>query len=161
MEASLVDINYIAMSERTYHDFVQNAQVQKFVASKTAVTPIPDKMSASQFSAILGLPPILIGTRKGKTASGYGYVWGDNVALIHADAGIPTGGQTISTARTFRWSGANSGAPDGTMQGGFLVRTYFDPKRGSRGGTVVVVTHNDVEIMTSVYAGGLIIAAHQ
>jgi hypothetical protein len=161
MEASLVNITALAMSERTYHDFVQNAQVQKFVASKTMVTPIPDKMSASQFSAILGLPPILIANRKAKTSTGYGYLWGDNVALLHADAGIPTGGQTISTARTFRWSGANSGAPDGTMQGGFLVRTYYDPKRGPRGGTMVVVTHNDAEIMTSVYAGGLIIGAHQ
>lgn len=159
IEASLTDIGGIVMSERTYHDFIQNAQVQKYVASKTAVAPLPN---ASSFSAILELPPIIVGRRKGNTsASAFGYVWGDNVALIKADAGIPSGGASISTARTFRWTGANGGSPDGTVQGGFLVRSYFDPKRGPRGSKVVVVCHDDAEVMTSTIAGGLITGAHQ
>jgi hypothetical protein len=87
-------------------------------------------------------------------------VWGDNVALLYNDPSAPRDGQSISTAYTFRWTGADSGVADGTMQGGYLVRTYFDPRRGSRGGKMLVVVHNDDEIMTSTVAGGLIIAAH-
>lgn len=156
IEASLVDVSHIVMSERTFHDFVQNAQVQKYIATKTAVAPVP---GSSEFSALLSLPPIVVGKRKGiVTASTYGYVWGDNVALIHADAGIPSGGSTISTARTFRWNGG--GATDGSMQGGYLVRSYFDAKRGPRGGKVIAVVVNDTEVMTSVSAGGLLTAAH-
>jgi len=159
IEASLVPVNAVAMSERTYHDFMQNAQVQKYITYKTGTAPIP---GSDTLSAILQLPRFIVGTRKAlSSASAVGYVWGDNVALLHVDAGIPSGGATISTARTFRWSGANGGANDGTMQGGFLVRSYFDPKRGARGGKVVAVVHNDTEVMTSTVAGALLTAAHQ
>jgi hypothetical protein len=158
IEASLTDVSAVVMSQRTYNDFFQNAQVQKYIASKSGIAPIPGQ---SEFSAILKLPPIIVGSRKALAAAGIGYMWGDNVALINADAGIPSGGSTISTARTFRWNGANGGANDGTMQGGFLVRSYWDPKRGSRGGKVVAVVHNDTEVMTSTVAGALIVGAHQ
>ena len=47
------------------------------------------------------------------------------------------------------------------MTAGFLVRTYYDPKRGARGGTQVVVVHNDIEVQTSQLVGGLILNAHQ
>lgn len=157
IEASLTPVRAIAMSERVMHDFVQNAAVQKYVASKTAVAPIAD---AGAFSALLRLPPILVSQVKGKTASGYDYVFGNNVALVCNDPAAPRDGQTISTAYTFRWTGADGSVPDGTMSGGFLVRSYFDPRRGARGGRVIVVAHNDAEVMTSVYAGGLVTGAH-
>lgn len=160
IESSLTPVRAVVMSERTWHDFVQNAAVQKYVASKTMVQPIANQAGASQFSALLGLPPIIIATMKGKAStSTYGYVWGNNVALISNDPSAPRDGQTISTAYTFRWNGG--GSSDGNMSGGFLVRSYFDPKRGARGGKMIVVVHNDAEVMTSVYAGGLIIGAHQ
>jgi len=168
IENSLTPVAAIAMSEQVWHDFVQNAAVQKYVASKIDAPPLPqssagdfNRITGEKFSALLGLPPFLIGRMKGKTSSGYGYVWGNNVALLYNLPGVPSDGQSISTAKTFRWTGADSGAADGTMQGGFLVRSYFDPKRGARGGRMVVVTHNDAEIMTSVFAGGLVINAHQ
>lgn len=159
IEASLTPVRAIAMSERTWHDFVQNAAVQKYVAAKTMVQPIASNGEASNFSALLGLPPILIGTMKGKAPSGYGYVWGSNVALLCNDPSAPKDGQTIATAYTFRWTGA--GSSDGNMMGGFLVRSYYDPSRGARGGKKIVVVHNDAEVMTSVYAGALITGAHQ
>jgi hypothetical protein len=157
------------MSEQVWHDFVQNAAVQKYVASKTQVVPLPasraggqDIIKNEEFSALLGLPPFLIGRMKKKlTSSTYGYVWGNNVALLQNDPTVPSDGQSISTSKTFRWTGANTGAPDGTVQGGFLVRSYFDPRMGARGARRIVVTVNDAEVMTSVYAGGLIVNAHQ
>lgn len=160
MQSSYTDVSAIVMSELVYQDFIQNAAVQKYIASKTAITPLPS--DGAQFSAILQLPPIVVARRKAILSSGsLGYIWGNNVVLVKAEDPIPTNGETVSTARTFRWTGAGLNAPDGTMQGGFLVRSYYDPKRGPRGGRMVVVTHNDAEKMTSVFAGGLIISAHQ
>lgn len=167
IESSLTPVHAIVMSERTWHDFVTNAAVQKFVASKIDIPPLPNAQAgttvsiADKFSAILGLPPILIGRVKYLSAAAtYSYVWGNSVVLINNDPTIPSDGQTISTFKNFRWSGADSGVPDGTVQGGFLVRSYFDPRRGARGSRVVVVTHNDAFAVTSVYAGGLITGAH-
>lgn len=167
IESSLTPVRAIAMSEQVWHDFVQNSQVQKYVANKIDAPPLPNANAgsysqiSSQFSALLGLPPFLIGRMRKKTgASTYGYVWGNNVALLNNDGQIPMM-TAPSTAKTFRWNGANSGVPDGSMQGGFLVRSFFDPKRGGRGSRIVVVTHNDAEAMTAVVAGGLIINAHQ
>lgn len=174
VENSLTPVSGIAMSELVWHDFIQNPAVQKYTGFKSAVAPMPDTLlapawngqtrsgtgtSSDQFAALLGLPPIYIGYMKGKTSSGYGYVWGNNVALLFNDPNVPMDGKSISTTYTFRWTAPQ--APDGTVVDGFLVRSYYDPRRGARGGRMVVVVHNDAEIMTSVYAGGLVISAHQ
>lgn len=164
IESCLTPINQIVMSERTYHDFVQNAQVQKYIASKVNVAPIAasNSGSASSMSALLGLPPIVIAPMKGvvTNTTTYGYVWGDNVALCYNEPGVPADGQTINTAKTFRWTGADAATPDGTASGGFMVRKYFDPRRGSRGSWVYVVVVNDAEVMTSTVAGYLLTGAH-
>jgi hypothetical protein len=97
---------------------------------------------------------------KAKTSSGYGYVWGNNVALCHNEPGVPADGMSINTAKTFRWTGADAETPDGTNQTGFLVRKYWDPRRGARGAWVYVVAHNDAEVLTSSYVGYLLTGAH-
>jgi hypothetical protein len=164
IEASLTPVNQLVMSERTYHDFVQNAAVQKYVASKTSVTPIAasNNKDASNLTALLGLPPVVIGAMKGTVTNTttFGYVWGDNVALCYNEPGVPADGQTINTAKTMRWTGADSATPDGAPNGGFLVRKYFDPRRGARGAYVYVVVVNDAEVMTSTLAGYLLTGAH-
>jgi hypothetical protein len=167
MEAALTPVTGIAMSERTFHDFVTNPAVQKYVASKVDIVPLPGaqggdfKAISEKFSAILGLPPFIIGRMKKKaSASTYGYIFGDNVALICSEPGVPADGMSVNTFKTFRWTGADGGA-DGNNVGGFLVRRYYAPARGVRGTNVVVVAHNDVEVSTSNTAGYLIINAHQ
>lgn len=168
IESSLTPVSAIALSERTWHDFFQNASVQKYVASKIDAPPLGSvnagdqlRIAGDKLSALLGLPPFLIGRQKKKTSGGYGYVWGDDVELIHVEPGVPSDGQSISTFKTFRWTGADGGANDGTMQGGFLVRSYYDPRKGPRGSKVMVVAHNDTEVATSAVAGGHIVNAHQ
>lgn len=177
IEASLTPVRGIAMSEVVLHDFIQNPAVQKYTGYKASVAPLPNgildkgwsgsianfsQQSPDAFAALLGLPPIYVGFMKGKSgASTYGYVWGNNVPLLYNDPSAPRDGKSIASAYTFRWSGADGGVQDGTMQGGFLVRTYYDPRRGARGGKMIVVAHNDHEVMTSTVAGGLIISAHQ
>ncbi len=166
IEAALEPITKVVMSERTWHDFVQNAAVQKYTASKVTtpgVNPIANNEQAMALSALLGLPPIYIGAMKAKSSSAgtYDYIWGDDVVLVHQPNTLPADGQEISTMYTFRWTGANA-SPDGTQgQGGFFVRSFFDPKRGPRGGTVIVVGHNDAEQFITDVVGGLIISAHQ
>jgi hypothetical protein len=87
-------------------------------------------------------------------------VWGNHVVLLHEPSERPPSNQMdVATSYTFRWNGGE--APDGALSGGFLVRTYFDPKRGARGGTQIVVTHNDTELQTSSLVGGLLLNAHQ
>lgn len=158
------EINQLIMSKRTYHDFVQNAQVQKYIASKTMVDPIAatNNGAASQLSALLGLPPIIIGGMFGTVTNTttLGQVWGDNVLLAYNEPGVPADGQSINTCKTFRWTGADGATPDGTTNGGFMIRKYFDPRRGSRGAHVYVVVVNDAEEITSTLAAYLLTGAH-
>lgn len=169
IEASLQPITDIIMSEQVAHDFMQNAAVQKFIAYKNAVPGLQrvtsdgraNSTSMDQFSAVLGLPPIHIAAMKYKTgATTYPYVWGGDVVLLHKPpSGVPRDGQDIAASYTFRWSGGQVG--DATVQGGFIVRSFFNQFRGPRGGQQIVVTMNDAEVSTSTQVSGLIIGAHQ
>ena len=79
-----------------------------------------------------------------------------SVVLLHEPSqNPPSSGRENASGYTFRWTGAP--APDGTITGGFMVRSYYDPKRGGRGGRVVVVLHNDSETVTGSILGGLIL----
>jgi hypothetical protein len=163
IEAALMPITDVVMSERTWHDFVQNAAVQKYTASKQVVpgaNPIANAQQAEALSALLGLPPIRIGAMKAKDSTGYPYIWGNDVVLIHRPDTLTNDGQEIASSYTFRWTGAGTGQ-DGTASGGFFVRSYYDPKRGARGGTVVVVGHSDAEVLVTDVVGGLLVDAHQ
>lgn len=158
IELSQMPVSGIIMSERTAHAFQRNSNTQKYIAYKDSAKPLPN---ASQFAALLDLPPIYVAKMKyyasGTTMS---YVWGNHVVLLHSPPqNPPTSQEDVATAYTFRWTGGS--APDGAMQGGFQVRTFFDPKRGGRGGTMVVVVHNDAEVMTSKLVGGLLLNAYQ
>lgn len=163
-EQSFMDVTRIVMSRLAYHDFVRNPQVQKYFYAKAGYAPMP--LDGGQLAQTLGIPPITVADIKYQPtqAGGATYVWGNHVCFLH-EATALSSGQDVATGRTFRWqagttpdSGAASG---GQAVGGWLVRTYFDPKRGPRGGTVVVVSHWDVEIITSSLVGGLISNAHQ
>jgi hypothetical protein len=164
-EGSLSPVKTVIMSEPVYHGFAANTNVQKFFVSKTNTPAMAGDATngaqAQSLADLIGVQKVLVSRRKGKTASGYGYIWGSNAVGVYNEPSTPTNGQVISTARTFRWNGANGNVPDGAMVGGMMVRTYQDPTRGARGGQKVVVVHNDAEVMTSVFCGGLIISAWQ
>lgn len=168
IESSLEPITDIIMSEQVAHDFAQNAAVQKYLAYKQSVPGLPRVSSdgsgsggMDSFCSILGLPPIHIAAMKYKaTATTYPYIWGGDVVLLHKPpSGVPSDGQDISASYTFRWSGGQVG--DSTVQGGFIVRSFFNPYRGPRGGQQVIVTLNDAEVSTATTVSGLIVGAHQ
>lgn len=166
IESSLQPITDIIMSEQTAHDFMQNSAVQKYLSYKQNVPGIARIPSdggdggMNSFSSILGLPPIHIAAMKYKsTASAYSYLWGGDVLLVHRLQGVPSDGQDIAASYTFRWSGGQVG--DASVQGGFIVRSFFNPYRGPRGGQQILVTMNDAEVMTSTLVSGLIVGAHQ
>lgn len=161
LERSLQPVTHMVMNERVWHAFIANAQVQKYTQAKFNVPGLPGQPTDIQgTNALLGLPTILVAAMKGLSNAGiYDYIWGNDVALVHQEPNPPSDGQTIATSFTFRWAGGNP--QDAQMQGGFTVRSFFNQFRGPRGGTQIVVTHNDAEVLTSNIVGGVLKAVWQ
>lgn len=157
IEQSYLPVTAIVMSELVWHDFLRNPAVQKYFTFKDSVTGLP---GPQELATTLKLPPIFVAPMKYLTNGGtLTYMWGNHVVLLHQPKQQPpTDQMDVATSYTFRWTGGT--APDGTPTAGLLVRTFFDPKRGARGGTQVVTVVNDTELMTSGLVGGLILNAH-
>jgi hypothetical protein len=155
MENSYGGITAIGMSEKAYHEFCRNAQVQKFIQFKDNKEPLP---SPGELSTYFQLPPILVGKMKYISAADTSpptYVWGNDVVLIRQPEEMPPSSQEdVATAYTFRWNVQNP--KDGVATNGWIVRQFFVQSRGSMGGMRIVVVHNDAEKMTSKFAGGLL-----
>lgn len=157
MEASYKRVTRIIMGRQVRNAWVRNPNVQKYFSMKEAGGKgIP---SNDQLSAILDLPPITTAEMKYDVSGTATWVWGGSVVLIHEPpVNPPVDQEEVATAYTFRWNGGV--APDGSTASGWTVRTFFDPKRGPRGGRTVIVCHNDIEVMTSTIVGGLITGAY-
>jgi hypothetical protein len=157
LRASWGDVTGIIMAEPTWHAFLNNAAVQKYVTYKDGVKGIPD---LSQVMQQFGLPPIYVARMKYKNSSGtLSYFWGGNVVLVRQPAEMPPQSQDdVASAYTFRWNA--SGVADGVSSGGFVVREYFVQDRGSAGGYKTVILAFDAEKQTSAYVGGLIAGAY-
>jgi hypothetical protein len=157
IEQSYMPVTALVWSERVRHDFTRNPAVQKYFYPKDGVKSIPsNQMISEEFD----LPPIYTASMKYVVGSTLSYVWGNTVVGLRQPPQLPPVDQMdVATSLTFRWMGGE--APDGTVTAGFLVRQYYDPKRGARGGTMAVVVHSDAEVITSGKVGGLIISAHQ
>lgn len=153
IEASAMEPNGILMSRDSYNAFVQNDKVKGYYFAKDNANAIP---SPGQLSSLLQLPPIYIASMKWKNNSGLRkYIWTGKTVLFRIPEQMPPATQDdLSTAVTFRWTTPD--VKDGATVGGFIVRQYFDPRRGSMGGNTMVVIHHDAEVQTSAYVGGLI-----
>jgi hypothetical protein len=166
MRASLQTVTGMTCNRRVWDHFSMNAQVQKFIQFKPSVPGIPTPEAMNGTQALQTLPrEIYVSDAKYLTSSGtYDYIWPDALVLFRSIPGMPMDGQTISTAKTFRWLGGNDMVKDSTgvtvdgFQGfnGWLVRKFWDQKRGARGGMTTVVVVNDAELMFSNIVGGLI-----
>lgn len=164
IENSYMPVTGIVWSELVEHDFLRNPAVQKYFTFKDMIDGLPDPQ---KLSSTLRLPPIYTAMMKYTTGGAVlTYVWGNHVVLLRTPKETPpTTQMDIATSYTMRWNGGS--APDTTTPSGvspiagLMVRTYFDPRLGARGSTVVVVTHSDDEQMTSGLVGGLILNAHQ
>jgi hypothetical protein len=168
-EHSYQKISKIVMGLPVFHALQRNAAVRQYHFAKTNDSALPN---AQELSRILELPPIIVaemmitsgGTIGGGAPGTTGtpaFVWpsvagsASSVVLLHEPAqNPPSSGRENATSYTYRWT--NAPARDGTVSGGFGVRSYYDEKRGARGGRVVVVFHNDIEVMTGNILGGLI-----
>lgn len=160
IRASFMPVTRIVMSEQVMHAFVENTAVRSYYFAKTDLPGVP---TAQQLQSTFGLPPITVAAQKMMLSSNTAldYVYGGDVVLLHEPPqNPPTDQEDIMSFCTFRWNGG--GAPDGSLyEGGYLVRTYFDAKRGPRGGTMTVVVHNDAEQSVAPLVGGLIVGAYQ
>ncbi len=172
VEASLMPVTHMIMSKQTWNAFITNPAVQKYVAFKTSATPIPSTgAGATEWSALLDLPIPIIAESRAKdpaVAASYPYVWNGSVALLRRTPGDMSDAD-ICTAKTFRWNGAGgTSLPTefgGKVEGGWTVRSFFDPFKGRRGTQTVVVTHDDAEVITGgtsnvAVVGGLITGAY-
>lgn len=172
-QASLQPITGMLMNRRVWNAFVTNSQVQKYVQFKPGVPGLPGPGELFTTQGLLDLPKnIWVSDMKAKstTLGTYDYVWPDNVVLVHQPpnpGATPSSGEEISTSYTFRWNGSTSNPdqlqqlPDGSvLYKGWLVRSFYDPKRGGRAGNMIVAVHNDAEVMTGPITGGLIVGAY-
>ena len=156
-DASYMDVDAFVWSSKLRRAFVRHPAVQKFFGFKDRTPGIPQ---LAQISQELGIPDFYEGIMKYLTGGNLTYVWGNHLVGVRKPRqSPPTDQMDVGTTYTFRWNGGE--APDGSMTGGLLVRSYYDNKMGARGSTVVTVTHNDTELMTSGLVGGLVLNAWQ
>lgn len=170
IDESLMPITGIAMSQRVYNAFVQNPAVQKYWAFKDMGKPKPDPKQAADISAILSLPPIIVGSQKYKTSTGTrDFIWGNDVVLFHQPSQLPAIGLPVSWC-TFRFAGGLQAGVNGqmaralqqmTFANGWGVRAFYDFTRGPQGGRTVIVFHQDAEQVVDTKVAGLIIGAWQ
>lgn len=158
MEASWGGVTGMIMSQPLFHAFVRNPAVRAYYAYKDSAAAAPDP---TQLSALLRIPQIFVAKMQYINTSGVkAYIWGNDVTLVRQPDEMPPASQDdVMTACTFRWNAVD--VRDGAAAGGFIVREFFVQDRGSMGGNKIVIVHQDAEVMTSAYVGGLIKAAYQ
>ncbi len=161
-EHSFAGVSRWVFGTPSYHAFVRNPAVRAYYFAKSGDdTVLPDPKKISQ---IFDLAPIVVDDMKYSptSTSVATYVWpsaagsSSAVVAIHEPKTMPPiDGRDVMTSTTFRWSGGK--APDGrVIMGGMLLRSWFKPGGGGRGGRIVVLVHNDDEVMPSNIVGGVI-----
>lgn len=161
-EHSFAPVSKWVFGTPAWHAFVRNPSVRAYYFAKSGddtVMPSPQKMAQ-----VFDLAPIIVSDMKYSptSTSAATYVWPSAVGATSAVVAIhepktmpPIDGRDIMSACTFRWSGG--AAPDGRIiMGGFLLRSWFKPGGGGRGGRIIVLVHNDDEVMPSNIVGGVL-----
>jgi hypothetical protein len=171
MELSLMVPTDMALSLDTWNQFCENPGVQKYLFAKPFASALPEKNRYDEWAGLLEIPrPNVIAVKSKNKAGAYPYVWTGNVTLIRRPPGDAVSMFDASTFKTFRWNGAGGptlpGEMGGTVQGGFTVRSFYNPLRGKRGVRTVIVAHDDFEAVTGglgnvSLVGGLIVGAIQ
>jgi hypothetical protein len=153
-------ITRIIAGEPIVQAMQRNQAVRSYYFAKddTGRTVMP---TGEELAALFKIPPIISANMKYTSGGALTYVWpsaatsASSVVFICEPKLIPpTDQRDIMTAATFRWT--NAPMEGMTVTGGFAVRSYFDQRRGPRGSRIVVLAHNDVEVMTSTIVGGLL-----
>jgi hypothetical protein len=118
------------------------------VGNASAVTSIRDFVQSGG-----QLPTVLYARARSLVSGTPAYIWAPtdpaNVAVIRA----PRDPRRIPTSMTLRWLG-DENLDVGERVDGFFVRSYFDQDYGAMGSDVIVVAHNDAEIMVQTTPGG-------
>lgn len=171
MEKSLMLPTDMVMSFDTWNIFTENPAVQKYVFAKSGVRPLPEKDRYDEWGALLELPrPNVVAVKAKNSAGAYPFVWAGDVSLFRRPPGDAVSMFDVSTFKTFRWNGAGAEQLPtefgGQVQGGFTVRSFYNPFKGKRGVRTIIVAHDDFEAITGGLAnvslvGGIIKGAVQ
>jgi len=153
-EAMLAPCTHMALSEKSWNRLVHNAKSQQYgISVGMAVNEAP-----AAFMARLGFPNItpLIGRmRSESTTTGtttLSFVWDDDVLFFHNPQGSTEDEQEVPTIRTFRWVLPGMSA----ASGGFRIREWDQPDRGSDGGRKMAVLCDEKVVVTGVDTGYMI-----
>lgn len=153
LEASLMPVTKMVMNRTVLHAMSRHPKVQSYFQAKDGTPQIP---TPDQLSRLFELPPIVVADAKRKVGSGYPYIWGNDVTLIHKPDGLPTGEDIVNLAN-FRWTGQGSPLSGSVaIDNGFMVRSYFDEKRGVLGGEKIIFFVFEDEKVVTTSVGGLL-----
>ncbi len=158
-ESSLMGLSGILMALPTFNAMVRNPAARAYWGFKDTDRDIP---TPQDLSKRLGLPPIYVSRMRYIGSAGTPvFVWGGDVVLFrNPDEMPPTSQDDIASSYSFRWNMTGKPSDATQVSGGYIVRQYYDQNRGSMGGIKVVVVHQDAEVQTSAYVGGLIVNAY-
>lgn len=123
--------------------------VQAYNGNDGGVGMIPQDWFENLFKVklVLGqawINPSEIDLPPGVNFAGLQRIWGNNISLLRLDRTITSEESSMFWGFTAQWQGRYSGE-------------YFDPRMGVRGGTVVKVGEHRKEIVSSKWAGHLIV----
>jgi len=159
--ASLQPVTGIWMNQKVAFTFLNHPKVKDHIglsASKIeALTSQVVRAGETQTDFTLpGYPPFHVVASKyyNETTATHDYVLGNHCVLtVTPPGGVPVSGEEIATLYTFRRAGLA-----GT---GYETREYFDPSRGPRGGTMVVVSRGQAIKITGNNCGGFLQNVYQ
>lgn len=136
---SFVTATHIAFTEASAQFFFSNTALYQYIAAGGP------------------MPKVLVATMRQVVAGVTSYVWGAansaNAIMVYAPSSAP---EVVSTARTLRYIGD---APDKLLAketNGYLLRSYFDKRRGTHGTRTLALVANDVDLFLSNQLGAII-----
>jgi len=155
METAVKEITHIGMSLRTWHDFLQNPNVQKHSIYKAGTNEFEQPNVIASRIGLEGVS-FVIGKMRYKAPSGGAmtWVWGNDVICLHVPQGAGQNEEDIPSVRNFRFN-----APGSTM--GWEIREWDDPNAGQRGSRKIALVTSEVVVATGADTAHLIVSAHQ
>ena len=154
IQASAQPVESVHMNRKVFDAMVRNDNFKDWLAAMTGDKGLVASQSGGKHDfRIPGFPTFKIHEAK-RTASAGGleYILPDVVILATMPSSVPVDGEEIASSYTFRFNGVSGN--------GINFREFDMPEIGPTGGRLIVVSHQEVPILTSNVSGGIISSVH-